>query len=428
MTECSSTGLKENSFFKRVRLLPTLLVVAYIVAGCESPPPENLVIIGIDTVGSNVFFSERINDALSTRLESAQQYRNASSVAPWTIPAVASTLTGLYPLQHSAGLFQKQPANLDMEVPSPLDESAVSLAEMLNEQQFKTGAFSAHPWINANFGLGQGFKQLHGRKGWKKVTTKFYQWLDETNQAQQPQRFFGYLHFMEAHHWHLADQAALRVRLADVEPALRNQLIEDSSSAACADENSHICLRNQVYNLAVRELRGAIANILQELEDRDLLKNTLVLVYSDHGEEFWEHKTKHQQRGDPRGIYGFGHGQSLFQELLHVPLIAWHPGIQGALRQDLVSLIDVLPSALNWLGIEQSGEPLPGIKMPAGMDKMSDTNSPRTIYASGIAYGPEAIERARVNSSPSCTTRKRILNIMIWMRIQKRKNQQKVIS
>jgi len=397
MIEQVTTDLLSKSIGGKMHLVPVLMLAVLFVTGCEAPPPpspssvENLVIIGIDTVGSDVFFSENIEDALSTRLDSAQQYRNANSVAPWTIPSVASTLTGLYPMQHNAGQFQKQPANLDVDLPSPLDESAVSLADILSEQQFKTGAFSAHPWINAKFGLAQGFKQLHARKGWDKVTSRFYQWLDQTKNQQPSPRFFGYLHFMEAHDWHLNPKAELNERLSGVDPALRAQLLADASSAACVDENSHICLRNQVYNLAVRELRGAIADILQNLEDRNLLESTLVVVYSDHGEEFWQHKAEQEKRGDPRGIYGFGHGQSLYQELLHVPLVVWHPGIKGVARQDLVSLIDVVPSALNWLGVEQADESLPGIIMPAGTQKMADNSTPRTIFASGISYGPEAI-------------------------------------
>ncbi len=352
---------------------------------------KNLVIIGIDTVRSDTFFNEKINDDLSTRLGSAQQYRNANSAAPWTIPSVASVLTGVYPVQHNAGQFQHQPANLDVDMPSVLDDSVVTLPDRLNEQQFKTGAFSAHPWINGKFGLAQGFKQLHARKGWQSVTAKFYEWLDETEQAQQPPRFFGYLHFMEAHDWHLKDRASRIERLAKVEPALRDQLLEDAVSTACVDKNSNICLSNMVYNLAVRELRIAIADVLQQLEDRDLLKNTLVIVYSDHGEEFWEHKAEHQKRGDPRKIYGFGHGQSLYRELLHVPLLVWHPKIEGTVRQDLVNLIDIVPSALHWLGVDLAEATLPGLQLPAGTDSMSDNNNPRVMYASGIAYGPEAI-------------------------------------
>jgi arylsulfatase A-like enzyme len=114
-------------------------------------------------------------------------------------------------------------------------------------------------------------------------------------------------------------------------------------------------------------------------------------VYSDHGEEFWEHKAEHEQRVDPRGFYGFGHGQSLYQELLHVPLVVWHPGFEGTVRQDLISLIDVVPSTLNWLDVEQPGEPLPGIAMSVGTDQHPENSTPRTIFASGISYGSEAI-------------------------------------
>ena len=109
------------------------------------------------------------------------------------------------------------------------------------------------------------------------------------------------------------------------------------------------------------------------------------------GEEFWQHKSEHERRGDPRRIYGFGHGQSLYEELLNVPLLAWHPHIPGAVRTDLVSLLDIVPSALSWLDIEQPGEPLPGVPLPAGSDPDRGESEPRIVYASGIAYGSEAV-------------------------------------
>jgi len=388
-----------------------ILALLYL-SGCEAPPPpptppppplDNVVLITIDTVGAEAFFSERIEDPLAQRLSSAQRYLNASSVASWTIPAVATALTGLYPVQHNAGQFENKVANLATDLPSSLSDSAVTLAEMLNEYQFRTGAVSAHPWFTAGFGLEQGFQQLHARKGWQKIVDKFGVWLDQpkngkrpnkqqaTGQALKPQRFFTYLHFMEAHDWHLKSPQELDARMANVDPTLRNQLLADASSAACTDENSEICQRNMVHNLAVRELRGAIDAVLKKLEDRDLLNNTLVVVYSDHGEEFWEHKTQHEQRGDPRNIYGFGHGHSLYQELLHVPLVVWHPGIKGTNRDDLVSLVDIVPSILNWLGLEHSGETLPGELLPAGRDETRKDSDPRVVFASGIAYGAEAI-------------------------------------
>ncbi|MGD9021360.1 MAG: hypothetical protein PVF46_06145, partial [Lysobacterales bacterium] len=232
--------------------------------------------IAIDTVRDDTFFSEHIEDGLSPWLADAQVYRNTSSVSSWTIPAVATIFTGLYPVQHSAGLFRNQPANLDVDLPSALDESLISLADILTGAQFRTAAFSAHPWINAKFGLAQGFEQLHPLDGWQAVNSKFYEWLDQ--RADSPggqQRFFGYLHLMEAHDWHLEPLPELETRLAGIEPGLLELLRADVTRAACANEGFKACKSNQVYNLAVREVRVAIAEVLQNLEERGLLEDTL---------------------------------------------------------------------------------------------------------------------------------------------------------
>jgi len=371
-------------------LLPALLVCTILAAGCDRQPrtPENLVLICIDTVRADVFFSRRIDDALTKKLDSAQQYRNASAAAPWTIPSVASTMTGLYPYQHNAGKFQQQMANLDTDVPAALSPSAHTLAEILSDNQFRTAAFSAHPWMSGEFGLQQGFSQVRLYKGWRKLTSHLAEWLDED---VRPQRFFAYLHFMEAHDWHQRSQKERDAFLSDAGPELRDDLLEDASKAACADQGGEICQLNLVYALAVREVRLGINQVLDELKQRDLLDKTLVIVYSDHGEEFWDHKAEDEQRGSPRKIFGFGHGQSLYQELLHVPLLVWHPAIDGSVRQDLVSLVDVLPSALAWLDIEPPSAALPGSRLPAGPDLPGADHEPRVVYASGIAYGSEEI-------------------------------------
>jgi len=114
------------------------------------------------------------------------------------------------------------------------------------------------------------------------------------------------------------------------------------------------------------------------------------LLYSDHGEEFWEHEAVQREAAqDPRGFYGFGHGQSLFQELLHVPLLAWIPGAAGARHDALVSLTDVYPSALAWLRLDDEPAVTAGRVLPAG--RRAPGQADRIIYSSGIAYGPDRI-------------------------------------
>jgi len=390
MTERASTLVHMRRFALRACMFLIIVLTGSFLAGCERrvPVPENLVLICIDTVRADAFFSGRIHDELADRMGSAQVYRNASSAAPWTIPSVASTLTGLYPYQHNAGSFRQLSANLDRDLPGALSPSAHTLTEILAENDFRTAAFSAHPWMSGEFGLQQGFSQVRLYKGYKKLTDHFTAWLDED---VRPQRFFAYLHFMEAHDWHQRSQSERDAFLSAASPELRADLLADASSAACGDETSEICQLNLVYGLAVREIRRGINHVLEELEKRDLLDKTLVIVYSDHGEEFWDHKTEDERRGNPRELFGFGHGQSLYQELLHVPLLVWHPAIEGSLRQDLVSLVDVFPSTLAWLGIEYPAESLPGRKLPEGSSAPGTDSGPRIVYASGIAYGSEAI-------------------------------------
>ncbi len=375
--------------------IKTIIAVAcscILVVACSGPRydgPANLLLICVDTARADSFLNSEIKDGFTPLLGQAQLYRNANSAAPWTIPSVASVITGLYPAQHGAGQFSDAVANLDKQLPGALNPGFETLAEILAEDDFKTAAFVAHPWFAANFGLEQGFSVVYRRKGWNKLATRFYQWLDK---HQKKKRFFGYLHFMETHGWHLESKNKLRRKLASYSPETRQQLQNMATSPACEDPDSHMCLRHLVYNAANLEIRGGIAEILKELNSRDLLDQTLVVLYSDHGEEFWDHKSEQERKqSDPRGIYGFGHGQSLYQELLHVPLLAWHPDLDGAVHENPVSLIDVAPSILNWLGVQKSGQQLPGQLLPSAESDPAAPAAERVMFASGIAYGPNAI-------------------------------------
>ena len=194
---------------------------------------------------------------------------------------------------------------------------------------------------------------------------------------------------MEAHDWHLANDEALRERLAGVseqqQAALRAVHPEN-----CAEEpDGTRCLKSAVYELAVLDMRQAIGTVLAGLQERGELDNTLVVIYSDHGEELWEHEAIQVERNeDPRNFKGIGHGQTLYQEQLHIPLLVWHPGLSGRDVFDNVSLVDVAPSVVAWLGLSLpevrfSGQYLP----PLGPGRDSD----QPLFASGIAYGPEQV-------------------------------------
>jgi hypothetical protein len=247
-----------------------------------------------------------------------------------------------------AGWFSTTIANLDTEIPSPLDDSALTIAEILDERYFRTGAFVSHPFFQSDLGLRQGFQQVHNRRGWWRDVARFWEWADR---IKPPGRFFGYLHFMEAHHRHTRSNTELNDFLGTVAPA-RLDYLARLHPDNCAKRDSRRCRQNLVYDASVLELRTAVATVLNDLQSRGLLEQTLVVVYSDHGEEFWDHvKIQREQGRDPRDHTGLGHGQSLYQELLP-------------------------PFTRRWFG--------------AGDD--------RVVYASGIAYGPEQVATRRGGS------------------------------
>jgi len=374
-----------------------VLASALLLTACrqsDAPAIRNLVVICIDTVRFDSFFNETIDDQFSPWIERAQHYENAQAPAPWTIPSVASFLTGQYPIEHGAGQFENEIANLDTGVPSPLRDEATTLAEILAAKHFRTGAFVSHPFFKAKLGLEQGFQVLSNRKGWQRDVEKFWQWADP---ILAPHRFFGYLHFMEAHHRHTRPPEPLRELLAEYDPITLQQLQDRSQPTACKKTNSRHCRQNMVYNGAVLELREAIATVLKDLEERKLINETLVVLYSDHGEEFWDHKAVQELRGeDSRKSFGIGHGQSLYQELLHVPLMVWHPGLEGKRHQELVSLVDVLPSITAWLGLEEVELDVSGQLLPP-LGKSPSKSRPRQVWSSGIAYGPEKISTQSSN-------------------------------
>ena len=369
-----------------------ILLFTFALASCQPsvpPAPRNLVVICIDTVRFDSFFHSGISDEFSPWIERAQVYENAQAPAPWTIPSVASFLTGQYPIEHGAGRFEEEIANLDTDLPRPLVDEALTLPEILEQHYFRTGAFVSHPFFQADLGLKQGFQVVHNRRGWWRDVDRFWEWAD---QVKPPHRFFAYLHFMEAHHRHTRDEEEMSAVLEEYDAPTRKSLADRAQPAACSEADSRRCLQNTVYNASILELRKAIATVLHDLEERSLIGETLVVLYSDHGEEFWDHEAEQSLiREDPRETFGFGHGQSLYQELIHVPLMIWHPGMRGEDHPELVSLVDVLPSLVAWLELENVELMASGKLLPPLRESLFSFSKDRQVWSSGIAYGLEKI-------------------------------------
>lgn len=253
-------------------------------------------------------------------------FRRAYSTASWTQPALASLLTGKMPSDHGlTRLFDV------------LDEKERSLPEHLKAKGYATAAVVGHDLLAERYGFGQGFDWFdessaigHSGVTSERITDLALNWLGKRKRRKP---FFLMAHYFDPHfvYQHHPDQDRTSWYRGHLTPGmgiwnLRNQ--RDSLEPADLDY-----LRG-LYQEEIAHTDRHIGRLLDNLEAADPNRPTLVIVTADHGEEFMEHGW-------------IGHTQSLYDELLHVPLILHLPTVLKAAEVEFpVSLVDIVPTVL----------------------------------------------------------------------------------
>ncbi len=362
-----------------------VVAIAAVIAGLwlvwpQPAPPRNLLLIGIDTLRpdhTSVYGYERPTtpnlEALAAR---GVRFGDAMSHAPWTLPSVATVFTGLYPSEHGARI-PGESKDLTNDVPVRLGPVA-SLPRILAERGLRTQAFSANAFtgygIDAHF---EDFAYAHAGADW--ITEKGIEFLRD--RSGRP--FFLYLHYADPHEHHTLVPEPYRSRFhsKEVVDAIDGR---DGVSYRFIHDNFGFAL----YDAQTAFADAQIGRILRELDQLDLAAQTLVVVFSDHGEEFWEHAEEHRRYGeDPRGYYGIGHGQSLYQELLSVVwIMAGGPLPEGVVVRGPVGLRDLPATVLDVMGLAE-GATLPGTSLveAARRGEARETE----VFSESIAYGRE---------------------------------------
>ncbi len=258
-------------------------------------------------------------DALALR---GVLFEHAYATAPLTLPAHASLFTGLYPKEH--GLRTNGKHRLDADLPT--------LAEVMSEHGYETGAFVASFVLDEKFGLSQGFdyygddltgteptdEALHRSRSGNFVIDEALRWLGE--QTTQP--FFCWIHLYDPHAPYLEHRDEFGDRFQD-----------------------------RPYDAEIAYVDLQISRLLQFLQSRRLDESTMIVVIGDHGEGLGDH---HERR----------HGMMLYNATMHVPFVMALPGTLPAGRRipAPVSQVDFLPTLLDILqldgGFSHSGRSL----------------------------------------------------------------------
>jgi arylsulfatase A-like enzyme len=260
----------------------------------------------------------------------------ALSVSPWTLPAHATLLTGRLPHQHGV-------RRDDLK----LAPGTETLAVLLQRVGFDTAAIVNHLFLGTRYGLHRGFdffRQVAGpEQAPSSVADQALGWLG-ARAADDPDPFFLFLHFYDTH----SDYRALeRYESLFARPydgpidGSTEQLREvlDGERRLAPEDRQRLI---DLYDASVRQLDAEVGRLLAGLEQRGWLDETLVVVTSDHGEEFLEHG-------------GVLHARTHYEELLRIPLIWRGPGLPRGVRvAEPVSLADVAPTLLARLGVAGS--------------------------------------------------------------------------
>jgi arylsulfatase A-like enzyme len=234
-------------------------------------------------------------------------YTRALASAPWTVPTHASLFTGMDPFQHGAHTLETQSRVHNI---NPLEESHVTLAEVLSNEGYVTGAFVANDgMLGTRWQLDQGFDTYHvERVIAEELNVQVFAWLDSVAAAGKP--FFLFVNYMDTHKVY---NTKPRPGLLE-EPAVRDsgQLLEALYNAVMpGDRPVPEELAQKVvdqYDTAVANVDEQVGRLIDTLERLALYEGTVVVVTSDHGEFFGEHRL-------------VTHSKDVYQEVLWVPLV-----------------------------------------------------------------------------------------------------------
>lgn len=320
--------------------LSTLACSPNAAARVDAPRPNgwNVLIVVVDTLRADhlgLYGYERQTsphiDALAQR---AVVFDTMYSQAPWTKPSVASIFTSLYPVQHQV---------LREGTDNQLAPAIETLAEILQKHGYRTAAVSENPHVQRATGFDQGFDHFTGIRGYKGDSGQFMRkaksWLMED--SEKP--FFLYVHLLDPHGPYAPDDpGAFLDGLETSQPLVREGKvgkIVDGESLAVPLSAGDVAYLEALYDAEIREIDEAIGGLVEVLETRGLLENTVVVLTSDHGEEFLEHGA-------------IKHGYHLYEESVRVPLVLLVPGLEARRVDDtLAQHIDLAPTLLDLVGI-----------------------------------------------------------------------------
>jgi arylsulfatase A-like enzyme len=317
----------------------------------------NIILISLDTLRADHLkcygYGRQTSPHMDRLGADGAIFTNAFSSTSWTLPAHISLLTSLDNRHH--GVDKRNPY---------LDRSIATLADVLRKEEYFTCAITGGALVGQRFGFSQGFdfyrEFMRSRRkpnSAKILYNHVNRWLDEN----KDRRFFLFLHTYQTHAPYSCPHPYNSFFFKDkkmpwTQGDIEKILFRPRPRGKFPFNTLSPLERENIVDLYDGEIRFTdevlIKPLIKKLKKLHLYENTMIILTSDHGEEFFDHRA-------------WLHGHSLYNELLHIPLIIKFPQskYKNMRLHNNVSIVDIMPTILDEMEIDFSGYNFDGVSL-----------------------------------------------------------------
>ena len=332
---------------------------------------KHIFFIAVDTLRGDQIGMKVNNRSITPNMDQftgdAVYLENANAQTSWTLPSFMSLFTGLYEFNHEVGTR------------NALQPSKPFLVQALS-REFITFAYHGGKVMNSRWGFSRGFDYykkfqpaaaLYPRGG-----QSLFQKAGELLEKAQFPDLFLFLHTYQVHAPYtppknLLFQLDQNPKYLELEAPNFNQPAKTYLPVEAEQKKSLI----ELYQAEILAFDTYFGEFIKKLKALNIYDNSMIILMSDHGEEFYEHK-------------GWTHSHSLYDELIRVPVFIKFPGNQfkNTRIKEVVGLIDIFPTILSYYNIKPEEAKIDGIDLMPLIRGKKSTHS-RDYVISSISTG-----------------------------------------
>jgi arylsulfatase A-like enzyme len=308
---------------------------------------KNVVLLTIDCLRKDVLGCYGNQDGLTPFLDSMAQksiqFRKAQTVAPYTQASFPGILTSSYYFDHA-----KEEKQTEM-----LSPKRMLLSEVLKQAGITTVAFHSNPYLGDYFGWNRGWDRFYDSmeedvspvspfiKG-DGINQMVNQWLSSHIRGSDYRPFFLWTHYMDVHEPYIPKKEYLDTVAPSIDLSKEEmlELFEEVVLKRDVSNAETVNLLGKLYRAVVREADDHTRTFFDVLEQHGVLDESVVMITTDHGDEFGEHGS-------------LSHNGKMYAELIDSPLFIYNysPG-EAQVCDTLVSGLDISPTIVHLLGLE----------------------------------------------------------------------------